>query len=64
ARLRRSFRFYSWGAARAGSGQHDGADPSGGGEDAPGVVRWVCSFDTTEADVDAFVAAIARETTA
>ncbi|MFT4212493.1 MAG: low specificity L-threonine aldolase [Microbacterium sp.] len=27
-------------------------------------VRWVCSFDTTEADVDAFVAAIARETTA
>jgi threonine aldolase len=27
-----------------------------------GEVRWMCSFDTTEADVDAFVAAIARET--
>ncbi|MBZ4487588.1 low specificity L-threonine aldolase [Microbacterium sp. cx-55] len=25
-------------------------------------VRWMCSFDTTEQDVDAFVAAIARET--
>lgn len=25
-------------------------------------VRWMCSFDTTEADVDAFVAAIARAT--
>lgn len=24
-------------------------------------VRWMCSFDTTEADVDAFLAAIARE---
>lgn len=31
---------------------------------AAGVVRWMCSFDTTEGDVDAFVAAIARETTA
>lgn len=28
---------------------------------ATGEVRWMCSFDTTEADVDAFVAAIARE---
>ncbi|MDQ1082884.1 threonine aldolase [Microbacterium proteolyticum] len=27
-------------------------------------VRWMCSFDTTESDIDAFVAAIARETTA
>lgn len=25
-------------------------------------VRWMCSFDTTEDDVDAFIAAIARET--
>ncbi|GAA3774402.1 low specificity L-threonine aldolase [Microbacterium kribbense] len=25
-------------------------------------VRWMCSFDTTEADIDAFLAAIARET--
>lgn len=29
-----------------------------------GEVRWMCSFDTTESDVDAFVAAIARETAA
>lgn len=42
-RLRQSFRFYDWDAAR-------------------NEVRWMCSFDTTEADVDAFVAAIARET--
>ena len=26
-------------------------------------VRWVCSFDTTESDVDAFAAELARETT-
>jgi len=44
-RLRDSFRFYDWDAAR-------------------GEVRWMCSFDTTEADIDAFIAAIARETTA
>jgi threonine aldolase len=43
-RLRQSFRFYDWDAARR-------------------EVRWMCSFDTTEDDVDAFVAAIARETT-
>lgn len=29
---------------------------------AVGEVRWVCSFDTEQADVDAFVAAIAQET--
>ncbi|GAA3598874.1 low specificity L-threonine aldolase [Klugiella xanthotipulae] len=28
---------------------------------AAGEVRWMCSFDTTEADVDAFVGAIERE---
>jgi threonine aldolase len=28
---------------------------------ATGEVRWMCAFDTTEADVDAFVAAIAKE---
>lgn len=44
-RLRASFRFYDWDAARS-------------------EVRWMCSFDTTEADVDAFVAAISRETSA
>lgn len=27
-------------------------------------VRWMCSFDTTEADIDAFLAAIVRETSA
>ncbi|MDN3354033.1 low specificity L-threonine aldolase [Actinomadura sp. DC4] len=30
-------------------------------DEATGVVRWVCSFDTTEADVDAFAAALAGE---
>jgi len=44
-RLRSSFRFYDWDAAK-------------------NEVRWMCGFDTTEADIDAFVAAIARETTA
>ena len=31
---------------------------------AKNEVRWMCSFDTTEADIDAFIAAIARETSA
>ncbi len=44
-RLRESFRFYDWDAARR-------------------EVRWMCSFDTTEDDIDAFLAAIARETAA
>ncbi|QAY60179.1 low specificity L-threonine aldolase [Microbacterium protaetiae] len=44
-RLRSSFRFYDWDAAR-------------------NEVRWMCSFDTTEGDIDAFIAAIARETCA
>jgi threonine aldolase len=44
-RLRASFRFYDWDAAR-------------------NEVRWMCSFDTTEDDVDAFIAAIAHETAA
>jgi threonine aldolase len=39
-RLRESFRFYDWDAAR-------------------NEVRWMCSFDTTEADVDAFAAELA-----
>ncbi|MEV6672563.1 low specificity L-threonine aldolase [Streptomyces sp. NPDC051162] len=30
-------------------------------DEAAGDVRWMCSFDTTEADVDAFVAALAAE---
>lgn len=42
-RLRESFRFYDWDAAK-------------------NEVRWMCSFDTTIEDVDAFIAAIARET--
>ncbi|MGB4135315.1 MAG: low specificity L-threonine aldolase [Microbacterium sp.] len=44
-RLRESFRFYDWDAAR-------------------GEVRWMCSFDTQESDVDAFVAELARLTAA
>ena len=44
-RLRESFRFYDWDAARS-------------------EVRWMCSFDTSETDIDAFIAAIARETSA
>jgi len=44
-RLRDSFRFYDWDAARK-------------------EVRWMCGFDTEEADVDAFVAELARLTTA
>ncbi|WP_214468358.1 threonine aldolase family protein [Microbacterium flavescens] len=43
-RLRESFRFYDWDAAK-------------------NEVRWMCSFDTSENDIDAFLAAIARETT-
>ncbi|MHC2998623.1 threonine aldolase family protein [Microbacterium sp. HJ5] len=42
-RLRASFRFYDWDAAK-------------------NEVRWMCSFDTSENDIDAFLAAIARET--
>ncbi|MDN3496179.1 low specificity L-threonine aldolase [Planococcus sp. APC 4015] len=42
-RLRASFRFYDWDAAK-------------------NEVRWMCSFDTSENDIDAFVQAIARET--
>ena len=30
-------------------------------DEATGVVRWVCSFDTTEADVDGFAAVLAEE---
>jgi threonine aldolase len=41
-RLRKTFRFYDWDAAR-------------------NEVRWMTAFDTTEADVDAFVAAIIEE---
>ncbi|MDY0828007.1 low specificity L-threonine aldolase [Microbacterium sp. BG28] len=63
-RLRESFRFYDWGPADGGSDQRESDDASGGGEDeSRREVRWMCSFDTTEDDIDAFVAAIARETT-
>lgn len=44
-RLRASFRFYDWDAAK-------------------NEVRWMCAFDTSENDIDAFIAAIARETSA
>ncbi|WP_295034076.1 low specificity L-threonine aldolase [uncultured Microbacterium sp.] len=42
-RLRETFRFYDWDAAR-------------------NEVRWMCGFDTTEADIDALVALVAEET--
>jgi threonine aldolase len=45
-RLRKRFRFYNWN------------DRIGGGEVE---VRWMCAFDTTEADVDAFAAALTQE---
>ena len=41
-RLRESFRFYDWDAAR-------------------NEVRWMCGFDTTEEDIDAFVEALKKE---
>ncbi|MGW9114490.1 threonine aldolase family protein [Microbacterium sp. NPDC055683] len=31
-------------------------------DESTGEVRWMCSFDTTEDDIDAFIAAIAHET--
>jgi threonine aldolase len=31
-------------------------------DEAASIVRWMAAFDTTEADVDAFAAAIARVT--
>lgn len=62
-RLRSSFRFYDWGPPARGSEQRDSDGSSGGGEDASrNEVRWMCSFDTTEADIDAFIDAIRRET--
>lgn len=42
-RLRETFRFYDWDAAR-------------------NEVRWMCGFDTTEADIDALVSLVAAET--
>jgi threonine aldolase len=33
-------------------------------DETTGEVRWVCSFDTTEGDVDAFTAALAEEMSA
>ncbi len=44
-RLRETFAFYDWDAAK-------------------NEVRWMCSFDTSEEDIDVFLAAIARETSA
>ncbi|WP_055481776.1 threonine aldolase family protein [Sphaerimonospora mesophila] len=48
-RLRKRFRFYNWNE-QIGDGMVE--------------VRWMCAFDTTEADVDAFVAALAEELSA
>ncbi len=63
--LRERVRFYDWGPASGGSEHRDSDGSSGGGEDAArSEVRWVCSFDTHEDDIDAFVADIARVTSA
>jgi threonine aldolase len=48
-RLRKRFRFYNWNE-QVGGGRVE--------------VRWMCAFDTTEADVDAFAAALADEMSA
>jgi len=62
-RLRESFRFYDWGPAGGGSEDRAGDASSAGGEDAArNEVRWMCSFDTSETDVDAFVAELGRLT--
>ncbi|MBP2702573.1 low specificity L-threonine aldolase [Microbispora sp. RL4-1S] len=45
-RLRKRYRFYNW-DEQIGGGMVE--------------VRWMCAFDTTEEDVDAFVAALAEE---
>lgn len=55
-RLRTHFRFYDWGTPVLPAG----AEP--GNEEVE--VRWMCSFDTTDDDIDSFVAAIARESSA
>lgn len=64
-RLRQSFRFYDWGPAApdATPGESEASGEVGVGAERR-EVRWMCSFDTTEADIDAFLAAIARETAA
>ncbi|WP_396642324.1 threonine aldolase family protein [Microbacterium sp.] len=63
--LRERVRFYDWGPASGGSEHRASDGSSGGGEDATlSEVRWVCSFDTHEDDIDAFVADIARVTSA
>lgn len=62
-RLRESFRFYDWGPAGGGSEDRASDASSAGGEDAArNEVRWMCSFDTSETDVDAFVAELGRLT--
>ncbi|MFC0861156.1 threonine aldolase family protein [Sphaerimonospora cavernae] len=48
-RLRKRFRFYNW-DEQIGGGMVE--------------VRWMCAFDTTETDVDAFAAALAEELSA
>ena len=45
-RLRKRFRFYNW-DEQVGGGRVE--------------VRWMCAFDTTEEDVDAFAQALAEE---
>ncbi|MGN6204557.1 threonine aldolase family protein [Humibacter sp.] len=58
-RVRQQYRFYDWAPTAGGSEQRDSDASRGGREDAArGEVRWMCSWDTTEDDIDGFVAAI------
>ena len=68
-RLMEKFRFYFWdetpGQGLAGGQQSDSTAPDTAmRNESLCQVRWMCSFDTTEADVDAFVAAVRAELTA
>lgn len=56
--LREKWVFHTW--AEAAKGAEDGAHPGSGTAAAPSeVARWMCSFDTTEGDIDEFVDEIA-----
>lgn len=60
--LRERVRFYDWGPAEAPR-ESQGNEPPTGGTDAGRVqVRWMCSFDTTEADVELLVSELSRLT--
>lgn len=60
--LRERVRFYDWGPAETPR-ESEGDQSANGGMDAGRVqVRWMCSFDTTEADVEVLVSELSRLT--